>query len=210
MKYPELDPDEARCVYYYAADSESGLRYARDDREAGAKRYGNWRVRLGVEYYDPARIIWAMSAGEDPGNREIHFLDGNPENLDPSNLIAREEPKVPLASEFERLELYFKAGEHVPLDPRRICRNFRLDKSLPSSLAHATGLPVNVKHRWGYSVPVYWSRDNRPRSITVPADRVMWCLVHGEDPGSRTVVHLDGDPHNNSPKNLALDPATLS
>lgn len=204
MKYPALDPDAARCVYYWSSSSESGLRYVRDDREAGAKRYGNWRVRLGVEYYDPARLLWAMFADEDPGDREIHFLDGNPENLEPNNLVAREVAAPRTASEFERYELATKQGLHVPLPPGVIASKFLVDRSLQSRLAHITGMPVNTKHRWGFSAPVYFSRDNRPRSLTAPADRIMWSLVYGEDPGSREVLHLDGNPFNNSPRNLEL------
>lgn len=204
MKHPELNPDEARCVYYYAPDSESGLRYVRDDRVAGAKRYGIWRVRLGVEYYDPARLLWAMFADEDPCDREIYFLDGDSTNLSPNNLAAREVPKRRAASEFERAELAAKKGLHVPLPPDLIVSNFLVAKDLPSFLSHATGTPVNVKHRWGWSAPVYWSRDNRPRSLTAPADRIMWSLTRGEDPGASTVVHLNGDAHDNNPENLSL------
>ena len=135
----ELDPEEARSVYYYAPDSESGLRYVRDDRVAGAKRYGSWRVRLGVEYHAPERLLWAMFADQDPCDRVIHFLDGDRGNLSPNNLAAREPERRPAASEFERAERAHRDGGAVPLPPEVIVRRFYVDSDLESGLRHATG-----------------------------------------------------------------------
>lgn len=205
-KYPEIDVEAARAFLCIDHDSPTGLVENRNNRPAGAKRVnGQWRVKLEGSFHAPERLVWAMRHGVDPDTSEIIFVDGDRSNFRAENLAEVKAAKTPNTTLFEQVELHKKQSGWLPLRLNHVRRNFRIADASPSFLKHANGTHCTLKTGAGiWYAPVYFSRDNRPRTLTAESSRVVYTLATGEDPGPRSVAHLDGDPQNNNPDNLAL------
>lgn len=94
--------------------------------------------------------------------------------------------------------------EHLPLDVKLLSLKFAIDPTSP------TGLRWKVDHWKMKAGDVAGCVKSTGHSIVnfhgkrFHSHRIVWAIYHQQDPGSRTIDHIDRNPSNNDPANLRL------
>jgi len=101
-----------------------------------------------------------------------------------------------------RIDLLLR--QHIPLDVARLSSKLVVDPSSPTGLRwkvdhwkmKAGDVAGGVKSTGHSSINFYGQR--------LHCHRIVWAIYHQQDPGEKTVDHIDRDPSNNDPSNLRL------